>query len=383
METMKIWIDATPVIHGERAIRRNTRNLLSSLLSRNRADYGLLYFDQRGNSPGRLTLPPKGGSRERVRRWPVRLLLPGWRWFGEPSFERLVGKVDLLYSPDLYFPPVRRGKVLSTIRGIVYLKRKDLLNPSQRRRLTKAFSYARLRSNYFLAVSETTRRDLLECTDIPEERIYVVTHGVDPRFKILPKDSSWQAVRKRFNLNRPYLLYVGAVAIHKNVLGLVEAFSLVASQERNLDLVLAGPEETATYLARAKVYAKQLENRVHFLGQIEQEGPTLVELYNAAEMLVFPSFYEGWCAPPLEAMACGKPAVCSSVPAVAEVVGDAGVLVNPKDPEAIADAICKVLNDSGFRQQLIGNGIDHVAQHTWDRAAEQLETIFANLLSTI
>lgn len=380
---MKIWLDATPVIHGERAVRRNTRNLLSSLLSRNRANYGLLYFDRRGNAPGRLALPPKGGSIERVRRWPVRLLLPGWRWFGEPSFERLVGKVDLLYSPNLYFPPVRRGKVLCTIHGIIYLKRKDLLNSSHRRRLTKAFSYARLRSDYFLAVSETTRRDLLECTDIPEERIYVVTHGVDSRFKTLPKDLAWQAVRKRFNLNRPYLIYVGAVATHKNVHGLVEAFSLVSSQEKNLDLVLAGPEETTARLVRAKVFAEQLENRVHFLGQIEQEGSALVELYNAAEMLVFPSFYEGWCAPPLEAMACGIPVVCSCVPAVAEVVGDAGILVNPKDPEVIADAICKILNDSGFRQQLIQKGIDHVAQHTWDRAAERLETIFANILGTI
>jgi glycosyltransferase involved in cell wall biosynthesis len=379
---MKIWLDATPVIHGERAVRRNTRNLFSALISRHKVDYGLLYFDWKGNTPGRLALPPEKGLKEKVCRFPVRALLPWWKRFGIPTIERLVGKIDLLYAPDLYFPPVQHGRVLSTIRGVAYLVEGGLLDRNHRQMLTTAFSYACDRSDYFLAVSQATRGDLINHTNIPKDRIFVVTHGVDPVFKTILKPSARKRVEKRFNLKRPYLLFVGAVAIHKNIMGLLDAFSRVASHEKDIDLVLAGPDETAAVAARERVAQEGLGERVHFLGSIGQEDSALTELYNAAEMLVFPSFYEGWCAPPLEAMACGTPVVCSNIPAVAEVTGDAAILEDPKDPEAFANAITKVLNDTSLRQRMIQSGCDHAAQHSWERAAERLENIFANLSET-
>jgi glycosyltransferase involved in cell wall biosynthesis len=377
---MKIWLDATPVLHGERAVRRNTRNLLSALISSNRADYGLLYFDWRGDTPGRLTLPLDKSLEEKVCRCPLRLLLPWWKRFGRPTIEHLIGKIHLLYSADLYFPPVQHGRVLSTIRGIAYLVQGGLLDPHHRQNLTTAFSYACERSDYFLAVSQTTRRDILKYTNITKDRIFVVTHGVDPIFKRIPKPNARKLVEKRFNLNRPYLLYVGAIAIHKNVLGLINAFSRVASHEKDIDLVLVGPEETAVVSARERVAEKNLRERVHFLGSIKQEDSALTELYNAAEMLVFPSFYEGWCAPPLEAMACGIPVVCSNIPAVAEVTGDAAIFFDPKDPEAIANEINKVLYNSSLREHMIKTGCAHVGKHTWERSAERLENIFFKIL---
>jgi glycosyltransferase involved in cell wall biosynthesis len=377
---MKIWLDATPVIHGERAVRRNTRNLLSALISRNGADYGLLYFDWRGNTPGRLALSLGKNWEEKVCRCPMRILLPLWRRFGRPTIEHFVGDIDLLYAPDLYFPPLQHGRVLSTIRGLAYLALGELLDPDHRQMLSRAFSYASKRSDYFLAVSQTTRSDLLNYTNISKDRIFVVTHGVDPAFKKLPKPDTTKIVKKRFNLIRPYLLYVGAVANHKNVLGLLKAFSRIAFDEKNIDLVLVGPEETAAVSARQRVAQDNLQERVHFLGSIQQEDSALTELYNAAEMLVFPSFYEGWCAPPLEAMACGTPVVCSNIPAIAEVAGNAAIFTDPKDPEAIANSIIKVLYDSNLRERMIQNGSAHVAQHTWDRSAERLENIFDKLL---
>jgi glycosyltransferase involved in cell wall biosynthesis len=380
---MKIWLDATPAIHGERAVRRNSRNLISSLISRNNIDYGLIYFDRRKTPAHRIFLHSEKVSQKKVSRYPMSLLVPCWKRFGEPSIERFVGDVDLLYAPDLYFPPARHGRVLSTIRGLAYLAKEELLDSNNRQKLTTAFSYARERSDYFLAVSQTTRSDLLNYTNIPKDRIFVVTHGVDPVFKRIPKPSARKMVKKRFNFKRPYLLYVGAIAIHKNVLGLMDAFSMVASHERDIDLVLAGPEETAAIAARKRVAEEHLEEKVHFLGSIDQEDSALTELYSAAEMLVFPSFYEGWCAPPLEAMACGIPVICSNIPAVVEVAGDAVIFADPKDPEAFAHAICKVLYDRNLRQQMIQSGFAHVAQHTWERSAERLENIFANIVEMI
>ena len=217
---MKIWIDATAAIHGERAVRRNTRNLISSLISRNGINYGLIYFDWKGNTPGRIVLPNLTGLDEKVCRYPMRILLPLWRRTREPVLERFVGKTDLLYAPDLYFPPSNGGVVLSTIRGIIYLTHKNMLNPKHCRSLIKAFSYAHSRSDYFLAVSETTRGDLLEHTNISQDRIFVVTHGVDPQFKTIRKNVARAAVKERFNLEHPYLIYVGALSTNKNILGI-------------------------------------------------------------------------------------------------------------------------------------------------------------------
>jgi glycosyltransferase involved in cell wall biosynthesis len=377
---MKIWLDATPAVHGERAIRRNSRNLFSSLVSRNNINYGLIYFNQRGNHSNQIFLHAEKFSQKKSSRFPMSLLLPCWKRFGEPSIERFVGYIDLLYAPDLYFPPVKNGLVLSTIRGIAYLVKKELINPNHCKTLIDAFCYARSRSDYFLAVSETTRQELLEYTDIPENRIFVVTHGIDPIFKIIRKERALKAVRKRFKLDHPYLIYVGALSINKNILGLIEAFSLVASNEKDIDLVLVGPEETAAQKAKEIIKIKHLEERVHFLGSIEQESTVLTELYNAAEMLVFPSYYEGWCAPPLEAMACGIPVVCSDIPALQEVVGNSAILTNPDDHESIANAISKVLIDSDLREKLIAKGKKHVSQHTWSRSAERLEKVFTKIL---
>ncbi len=342
----------------------------------------MLYFDWKGNTSGRLALSPNKDLEERVCRCPMRLLLPWWRRFGKPAIDRFVGKIDLLYAPDLYFPPVRHGRVLSTIRGVAYLAIEGLLDPNHHQMLTEAFSYACKRSDYFLAVSEATRRDLLNYTNLPPDRIFVVTHGVDPVFKRMPRESARKMVRERFNIHRPYLLYVGAVAIHKNVFGLLDAFARVAAYEKDIDLVLVGPAETAAVSAKQRVAEEDLTGRVHFLGSIDQENSVLTELYNAAEMMVFPSFYEGWCAPPLEAMACGVPVVGSNIPAVTEVVGNAAVLADPQDPEAIAHAISKVLYDTNLRRQMIQSGCVHAAQHTWERSAQRLENIFVDLMES-
>jgi glycosyltransferase involved in cell wall biosynthesis len=377
---MKIWLDATPVLHGERAVRRNTRNLITSLIARNKINYGLFYFDRKGNTPGRFDLTLNNKTEEKVCRYPMRFLLPFWKNFGEPNLDRFIGHIDLLYATDLYFPPVRKAPVISTIRGIAYIAQAELLDPNHCQKLTKAFYYARKRSDYFLAVSQTTRNDLLKYTTIPANRIFVVTHGIDPVFKKTPKSSAIKFVKQRFNLNRPFLLFVGAIAVHKNVHGLLDAFLKVALNEKDIDLVLVGPEESAAADIRKRIEKQNLRHRVHFLGSIDQKSSTLTELYNAAEMLVFPSFYEGWCAPPLEAMACGTPVVCSDVPAVAEVTGTAAVQVDPNDSEAITDAICKVLYDTKLRDKMIQKGNAHVANHTWERSAERLETIFAQVL---
>ena len=380
MKEYRICLDATPIIHGERAVKRNTNNLISALLSRRPKDYCLIYFDRKGNTPGRLNLGEHPGATEKVCRIPIRLLLPAWKLAGEPAFERLFGPTDLLYATDLHFPPTRKGKIISTIRGAAYLKEDLPIRPDHRKKLLRAFAFARANSDYFLAVSETTRQHLLECTDIPEDKIYVVTHGVDPGFMPMGKDTGRHIIKKRYNIDRPYLLFVGAVSRHKNSDGLISAFHAIAGTAKDLALVFAGPIEINIGKMLQIEKFTELRRRIHFLGPVEQGGDILNALYSASEMLVFPSFYEGWCAPPLEAMASGTPVVCSDIPAIREVAGDAAVYFDPYRTDDIAGCIATVLQDGERRARLVSGGLAHSALYTWDRAAEKLEHVFEEIL---
>ncbi|MEW6544181.1 MAG: glycosyltransferase family 1 protein [Nitrospirota bacterium] len=380
---MRIGIDASIVLHGERAGQRHTRNLLDALLRLHpQDDWVLLYFDRRGTTPGRLSFPPTRSCAERVSRLPMRLLLTPWRTLGYPSVEHWLGRIDVLYAPDLYFPPARRAPVLCTIRGVAYLAIPHLCEPEKVRILVRSFTYARRRAQHFLAVSESTRRDLLRYTDLPPERIHVVTHGVDPAFRPMDRAGCRTFVEQRFGLSRPFALYVGVIGRHKNVMGLLEAMTAAAAKVPGLDLALAGPFEPEIDRARSFVARSGLEGRVHFLGSVGQEDEALVRLYNAALALVHPTFYEGWSATPLEAMACGTPVVASDIPSVREVVGGAGALVPPHDVEAWADRLVRIAEDETWRAGLTEKGLSHVRQHTWERAARRLRQVLAFVQDT-
>jgi len=373
----RIGIEASIVLHGERAGLRHTRNLLDALLRLHpEDDWALLYFDRRGTTPGRVPLPAIG-ARERVSRLPMRLLLTPWRVLGWPTVERWLGRIDVLYAPDLHFPPARRAPVLCTIRGVAYLAIPQLCESETVRRLVRSFTYARQRAQHFLAVSESTRQDLLRYTDLPAERIHVVTHGVDPAFEPMNRSRCRAFVGQRFGLSRPFALYVGVIGRHKNIMGLLEAMAAASPKVPDLDLVLAGPFEPEIERARAFVARSGLEHRVHFLGAVGQQDDTLTQLYNAALALVHPTFYEGWCATPLEAMACGTPVVASDIPSVREVVGDAGVLVEPHDVEAWKNQLTRIAQDGAWRTALAGKGLRHARQHTWERAARRLRHVLS------
>jgi len=376
-----IGIDGSILLHGERAGKRHSRNLLKQLLRRfDRDEWRLLYFDRRGNTPGRVALASNGVVRETVSRIPMRLLSPTWRRLGYPPAEDWLGPVDVFYAPDLYFAPTRRAPVLSTIRGVAYLAIPHLCAPEKVCALTDGFEYARRRAHHFLAVSESTRQDLLRLTDIPPDRIHVVTHGVDPIFRPLDRAECRWSIARKFGIERPFLLYVGVIGRHKNVMGILNAYSASGLHREGMGLVMAGPFESEIENARSFVAHEGLEQSVHFIGNLNQDDASLVELYNSAVALVHASFYEGWCATPLEAMACGTAVVASDIPPVREVVQDAAILAPPDDLDAWKEAMVRIAGDENHRLVLVEKGLLHVKQHTWKRAAKRLRRVLATVL---
>jgi glycosyltransferase involved in cell wall biosynthesis len=231
------------------------------------------------------------------------------------------------------------------------------------------------RATRVLTVSESSKRDILRFVDIRPEKIDVIYNAHDERFTIEPREEDVVRVRERYQLQDPFVLYAGNVKPHKNLERLIEAFYLVRS--RGLDevkLVLIGDDISRYAALRRAVHRHQLHKYVRFLGYMPEE--TLAVMYRLASVFVFPSLYEGFGLPPLEAMASGTPVVTSNVSSLPEVAGNAALLVDPLDPEAIADGIQRVLTDERLRQQLHERGIARARQFSWETSVRRVREIY-------
>ncbi len=232
-----------------------------------------------------------------------------------------------------------------------------------------------------IAVSEATRRDVQNLMGVPPNRIVRVYNAPDPGFFQAPhSDENHRLTLERYQINYPFLLYAGNVRLHKNIPRLVEAFAVLRAQladhpvYRDLRLVIMGNTISQHPAVRHAVIKSRIEHLVRFLGFVPFD--TLRCFYEKAAAFVFPSRYEGFGLPPLEAMACGAPVVTSSVSSLPEVVGDAAMLVNPENVFDIARGIREVLLDEALRAELIRKGRAQAARFSWERTAKSVLEIY-------
>jgi len=234
------------------------------------------------------------------------------------------------------------------------------------------------RADRVLAVSSATRRDVESVLQIPASRIQVVHNAPDPNFRQSSgkTEAEVQRVLDRYRIHYPFLLYVGRTNPQKNIPRLVEAFAVLRgelqehSRYQDLRLIIIGDEISRHPALRQAVIQSRVEDSVRFLGFVPIE--TLRAFYQAASAFVFPSLYEGFGLPPLEAMACGTPVVCSHVSSLPEVVGDAALIVNPENVFDIARGMREVLLNDTLREELIESGLEQARQFSWERTAEQV-----------
>jgi glycosyltransferase involved in cell wall biosynthesis len=218
------------------------------------------------------------------------------------------------------------------------------------------------RADRVLAGSEHTKNDLAEQYGIPEEKVVVTPYGVDAHFH--PNGGAPD--------RPPYLLFVGGIQPRKDPLAAIEALALL---DGDLSLVVVGAEKRGGDEVRRTVSRLGLEQRVDLAGHVQREE--LAALYRGAACLVFPSRYEGFGLPVLEAMASGTPVVAAAAGAVPEVAGDAAILVEPGQPEAIADGITRALAD---RERLVAAGLQRAAQFSWTETARRTLAVYRELL---
>jgi alpha-1,3-rhamnosyl/mannosyltransferase len=228
-------------------------------------------------------------------------------------------------------------------------------------------------ARHVIAVSEATRQDALVQFGIPAARITAIPHAADPAFRPQPPEVV-AAVRARYALPINYALYLGSNKPHKNLLGLVEAWGMLRPQP--VPLVIAGAWDSRYPAPRQRAEALGFGDGIRWLGSVPE--PDLPALYSGALLFVFPSLYEGFGLPVLEAMACGAAVVCSNSSSLPEVASGAALLADPLDTRALAATMAQVLGDESLRRQMQEKGLARAQHFTWEQTARRTLDIYRN-----
>ena len=299
----------------------------------------------------------------------VRIL---WEQVLQPAALRREG-VDLLHSLAFAQPVVWRGPAVVSFMDLSFLRFPRAFNRGNRLYLTTMARAAVRRADHLLAISEHTRQDLIRLLGARPERVTVTYCGVDPTFRPLP-DAEVRAYRARRELPERFLLYLGTLEPRKNVPRLLEAYARLRRLGPLPPLVLAGARGWGHGAIDARLEALGLADSVRFLGYVPTAELPLC--YNAASVFVYPSLYEGFGLPPLEALACGTPVVASNASSLPEALGDAALLVDPRDPGALADALDAALGDAALRDRLQAAGPTQAQRFSWRQMAEQTLAVY-------
>ena len=289
-------------------------------------------------------------------------------------------KVDLFHAPHYVVSPFTTCRFVVTIHDCIHLRFPQYL-PSR-----GALTYARVmmgmaarRSQRVLTVSQASKDDILHYLRVPAAKVEVVYNALDTRLAGEPTADEVAHVRERFQLTAPFVLYTGNIKPHKNVDRLIEAFSQLRSQGfTDTKLLIIGDEISKYPNLRRLVHRHQLHQHVRFLGFVPDA--TLAVLYRLAAVFVFPSLYEGFGLPPLEAMAAGAPVITSNTSSLPEVVGDAALLIDPMNAGAIAEAMARVLTDAPLRNDLIRRGRERVNAFSWERSVARIRQVYGELV---
>ncbi len=373
---MRIGLDATPALRQGGGIGRYTRELLLALAHQNPPhEFRIL-----AASPNPIPFPlPPLPSTFRVRRLPFHdvWLARLWHRAGLPlPVESFLGRLDLYHATDFTLPPVRPGvPTVLTVHDLSFVRDPESADPGLRSYLTRVVPRSIHRATWVLADSLATRDDLIELYDMSPQKVEVLYPGVDPAFRRI---EDTRAVRERYGLGEsPFILSLGTLQPRKNLMRLIQAFAQLPQPE--LLLMLAGGKGWMYQEIFSEVSRLGLEGRVAFPGFVRDAD--LPALFSAASVFAYPSLYEGFGLPVLEAMACGTPVLTSKASCLPEVAGDAALLVDPLGVDEIAGGLERILADGGLRQTLITNGYTQSGRFRWEASARQLLATYERLAS--
>lgn len=372
---MRIGIDATALPKKPAGAGNYIIQLIRALVEIER-EYEFIIFAQHSGHPlinlsdheniaWRLFPDRKPGSR----------LL--WEQVVFPKHVRDAG-IDLLHSLH-YTQPLN----LSCHTAVTFHDMTFFLYPQVHTRIRRmyfplAIRASAKRADALIAVSESTRQDAIQILDIPPQRITTTQLGHDPAFKPIRDDLIRREVREKYKLPERFILYVGTVEPRKNLPLLIRAYQRLVAAGSDYELVVVGRHGWMYGEVYNQIEASNLQERIHLAGYVDQADLPVV--YNLASLFVYPTLYEGFGLPALEALACGVPVITTDTSSLPEIVAEAGVLIPLDDEQALFEAMKSVLKDRKLRQDMIQKGLIQAKKFTWKRTAQKTLQVYRRVL---
>ena len=372
---MRVGIDVGPIARARTGVGNYCYHLLKHLLQLE-GEHSLVGFYS-GLSRGDLSAF-EGAMRTRYVRLPTRALYAVWNAFERPHVDRLLGGVDVYHATNYFLPPVATARRVVTVHDLSFLVLPELSSPKIVSTFTKGVRRFCAEADAVIADSYSTKRDIVERLDVSDEKVTVVHLAANEGFAPVDRGEAQARLARAYRIEGPYLFFVSTIEPRKNVEGLLRAFAQLTKDFPH-KLILAGSlgwyGDTLIELIREL----RIADRIVCPGFVPDED--LPSFYSAADAFVFPSHYEGFGLPVLEAMACGCPVVTAKNSSLPEVVGEAALLADSKDFDGLAEQMRRVLSEPGLREALSAKGKAQAATFSWARSAEETMRVYKKLLT--
>ncbi|TET83266.1 glycosyltransferase family 1 protein [candidate division TA06 bacterium] len=374
---MRIAIDYKSALPERVGIGRYTHNLVKSLSQLDHVNEYLLFCFFLKDYDKKLSgapIPSAANFGLMSAPIPVRITRFCANRFHIP-IEGLIGRHDVVHFPEPYPFRAHRAKIVVTVHDIAFERFPDLFTKEILNLYQKQMKMVTARADALITVSQTTKDDLIKIYGLDEDRIYVVQHGVEESFKSVKGSATLTEMRQKYNLPEEFVLHVGTIEPRKNQVRLIQAFQLMSERLPNgPSLVICGKKGWMCDEVFDTARRSRLRGKILFTGYVGDHD--LPYLYKLARAVAYPSLYEGFGLPVIEAMACGRPVLTSNRAAMAEVACDAALLVNPEDVEEIADGLYNLISDRELRKRLVVSGLRRASSFTWERAAKSTLAVY-------
>lgn len=382
---MKIGIDISQIVYEGTGVAVYTRSLVEALLGVDRENEYVLFGSSLRNRRPLNEFVKKlgvGNIRKKFSVLPPKLLEFLWNGIHILPVENFTGEIDVWHSSDWLEPPTRQAKRVTTIHDLTVFKYPEAFTPrgghdiveNQKRKLHFVKHY----SDLVIAVSESTKKDIIEVLGMPEKKIKVIYEAAGRNY-FQRSAEAVETVKKKFQIEGNFLLCVGTREPRKNLETAILASAEIAGANKDLCLVIAGKYGWGEESLKVRMQSSKLGQRVKILGFVEEED--LACLYSGATAFIYPSFYEGFGLPILEAMACGCPVITSDLGAMKEIAGEAALLTDPESVESLAGAISRVCRSKKLQEELKVKGLKRVGEFSWEKTALQTLELYRSLIN--
>ena len=369
---LRIGLDGTPLLGKRSGVGNYTGRLLAALLEEN-GDWEFLLYS---NRPLGTLEPPLSQAIPIYNRFSSRRLL--WMHCLLPAAIRR-SQPQLCHFPNSMAPIWQQRPFILTIHDASLFLHSQYHPPARLLSIRFALPLLAHRASAIITVSHSARDDLLRTLDLPPDKIHVVYEAAAADFRPVTDTASLQALRRKYNLPQQFILYVGTLEPRKNLRRLVRSLKVIRRKGFRQPLVLVGAAGWKLHELHAEIERLELKDAIRFTGYVPTKD--LPGLFSLATLFVFPSLYEGFGLPPVEAMACGTPVLTSNCTSLAEICGGGAYLVDPTDDQAIAAGMMELLADEEMRRDLGKRGRFHARQFSWARAARKTTAIYKQVLN--